>query len=75
MPAPVTAQTAAPLSISFAAGQPLRFDAWTPSFVDGAGSKALLPAMWERARSLVAGAVALSPGEVASARASAGSTP
>ena len=29
------------------------------SFVDGAGSKALLPAMWERARPLLAGAVAV----------------
>jgi threonine dehydratase len=40
---------------------------YVPSFVDGAGSKALLPAMWQRARSLVAGAVALSPAAVASA--------
>jgi threonine dehydratase len=37
------------------------------SFVDGAGSKALLPAMWERAQGLVAGAVALTLDEVAEA--------
>ncbi|NJN63953.1 MAG: AMP-binding protein [Acidobacteria bacterium] len=30
-----------------------------PSFVDGAGGKALLPAMWERASPLVSGAVTL----------------
>jgi threonine dehydratase len=39
-------ETAAPLAASFAAGQPSRFDAWTPSFVDGAGGKSVLPSMW-----------------------------
>ena len=38
-----------------------------PSFVDGAGSKGLLPPMWERARDLVAGAFALSLDETAAA--------
>lgn len=38
--------TAAPLAASFAAGQPSRFDAWTASFVDGAGGKSVLPSMW-----------------------------
>ncbi|HET9372747.1 MAG TPA: pyridoxal-phosphate dependent enzyme [Vicinamibacterales bacterium] len=39
-------ETAAPLSVSFAAGQPLRFEGWTASFVDGAGGKSVLPSMW-----------------------------
>lgn len=38
--------TAAPLSLSFAAGEARRFDAWTSSFVDGAGGKSVLPSMW-----------------------------
>ena len=32
---------------------------YTPSFVDGAGAKALLPAMWARARGLLDGGVAV----------------
>jgi threonine dehydratase len=58
--------TGAPLAASLAAGKPVVVD-YLPSFVDGAGSKALLPAMWERARALVAAAVALSPADAASA--------
>jgi threonine dehydratase len=38
--------TAAPLAASFSAGAPVRFDAWTASFVDGAGGKSVLPSMW-----------------------------
>ena len=38
--------TAAPLSASFAAGKPMRFEGWTASFVDGAGGKSVLPSMW-----------------------------
>jgi threonine dehydratase len=38
--------TAAPLSASFAAGQPMRFEGWTASFVDGAGGRSVLPSMW-----------------------------
>ncbi len=59
-------ETGAPLTASLAAGEPVSVD-YVPSFVDGAGSKALLPAMWERARSLVAEAVALAPADVACA--------
>lgn len=39
-------ETAAPLAASFAAGAPVRFDAWTASYVDGAGGKSVLPSMW-----------------------------
>ena len=58
--------TGAPLTASLAeeVATPVEY---APSFVDGAGSKALLPAMWERARSLVAGAVALPLADVAEA--------
>jgi len=59
-------ETGAPLTASLAAGVPVEVD-YRPSFVDGAGSKALLPAMWERAQSLVAGAVPVPLAEAAAA--------
>jgi threonine dehydratase len=46
-------ETAAPLSVSFAAGRATRFDNWTPSFVDGAGGRSVLPAMWPLLQSTV----------------------
>jgi threonine dehydratase len=39
-------ETAAPLALSFQTGHASRFEAWTPSFVDGAGGKSVLPGMW-----------------------------
>src|SRR6266508_4583818 len=39
-------ETAAPLSASLAAGRPMYFEPWKPSFVDGAGGKSVLPTMW-----------------------------
>jgi threonine dehydratase len=39
-------ETAAPLSVSLRAGKASRFEAWTPSFVDGAGGKSVLAEMW-----------------------------
>ena len=59
-------ETGAPLAASLAAGEPRAVD-YEASFVDGAGSKALLPAMWERARPLVADAVAVPLADVAAA--------
>jgi threonine dehydratase len=56
--------TGAPLAASFAAGHPVPVG-YTASFVDGAGSKALLPGMWERASELLAGAVAVPLAETA----------
>lgn len=52
-------ETGAPLSASLKAGKPVEVD-YTPSFVDGAGSKSLLAPMWERARPLLTDAFALS---------------
>ena len=58
--------TGAPLNAALAAGAP-RDVVYTPSFVDGAGSRALLPAMWERARPLLAGSFAVTLDETAAA--------
>ena len=54
----VTAEpdTAAPLAAAFAAGESSEIE-FEPSWVDGAGGRALLPGMWERARDLVDEAV------------------
>ena len=59
-------ETAAPLAASLAAGEPRDVE-YRPSFVDGAGGRALLPTMWERARELVDEAVAVPLDEVAEA--------
>ncbi|HEX2426493.1 MAG TPA: pyridoxal-phosphate dependent enzyme [Gaiellaceae bacterium] len=53
-------ENGAPLTAAFAnGGVPVAVD-FTPSFVDGAGAGALLPVMWEHARSLVTGSFAVS---------------
>jgi threonine dehydratase len=64
----VTAEpaTAAPLAASLAAGAPTEID-YRPSFVDGAGGRALLPTMWARAQELVDKAVAVPIDEAAAA--------
>ncbi|MDQ3168947.1 MAG: pyridoxal-phosphate dependent enzyme [Acidobacteriota bacterium] len=46
-------ETAAPFDASFKAGKPLTFDAWQPSFVDGAGGRSVLPSMWPLLRAYV----------------------
>jgi threonine dehydratase len=58
--------TAAPLAAALAAGEPRVVD-YRPSFVDGIGSKTVLPSMFERARHLLAGALGASLEEVAAA--------
>jgi threonine dehydratase len=62
----VEPETGAPLTAAFAAGRPVEID-FQPSFVDGAGGPALLPAMWPRLREVVDGAFAVSLDEAASA--------
>jgi threonine dehydratase len=59
-------ETAAPLAASLHAGEP-RAVAYAPSFVDGAGARAVLPAMWPRVRALVDGALVASLEETAAA--------
>ncbi|HJU36545.1 MAG TPA: pyridoxal-phosphate dependent enzyme [Gaiellaceae bacterium] len=56
-------ETAAPLAAAFAAGRPTEIE-FLPSWIDGAGGRALLPGMWEHARELVDEAVAVPLSEV-----------
>ncbi len=56
-------ETAAPLAAAFAAGEPSEIE-FLPSWIDGAGGRALLPGMWEHARELVDEAVAVPLAEV-----------
>jgi len=62
----VEPNTGAPLTASLAAGEPRDVD-YEPSFVDGSGSPALLPKMWELARGVLDGAVSVSLDETAAA--------
>lgn len=59
-------ETAAPLSVSLAAGKPMYFEKWTASFVDGAGGKSVLPTMWPLLSTLD-GSIVVSLDEVARA--------
>jgi threonine dehydratase len=59
-------EPAAPLAASLAASEPVEIE-FHPSFVDGAGGRALLPTMWPRAQELVDEAVAVPLDEVAEA--------
>ena len=59
-------ETAAAVGAALAAGEPSEAP-FTPSFVDGAGARVVLPEMWERARPLLAGACAVSLDETAAA--------
>ncbi|WP_411277001.1 threonine/serine dehydratase [Gaiella sp.] len=59
-------ETGAPFAASLAEGKPVGVD-YRASFVDGAGGKALLPAMWEKALPLVSGGVTLTLEETAGA--------
>jgi len=58
--------TAAPLAPSLAAGAPQVVE-FTPSFVDGIGSRTVFPQMLERAQQLIDGALVASLDEVAGA--------
>jgi threonine dehydratase len=58
--------TGAPLSAALAAGTPQVVE-FTPSFVDGIGSKTVFPQMLERARRLIDGALVAGLDEIAAA--------
>jgi threonine dehydratase len=60
----VEPETGAPLTASLVAGEPQKVD-YEPSFVDGSGSPALLPKMWELARGVLDGAIAVPIDETA----------
>jgi threonine dehydratase len=59
-------ETAAPLGASMAAGRPVAFSSWQPSFVDGAGGKSVLETMWPLLRDL-SGSIVVSLDDVADA--------
>jgi len=59
-------ETAAPLSVSLAAGKPMYFEGWTASFVDGAGGKSVIPSMWPLL-SVLSGSIVVTLDEVARA--------
>src|SRR3954451_17383619 len=59
-------ETAAPLAASLRAGAPVAID-YEQSWVDGAGGRALLPTMWQHARSLFDSAVSVLLGDGADA--------
>jgi threonine dehydratase len=59
-------ETGAPVAATLAAGAPTAVD-YVPSFVDGSGSRELIPRVWEQASQLLDGAFALPLGEVAAA--------
>ena len=56
----VEPETAAPMSLSFAAGSPQEFKEWKSSFVDGAGGQSVFPRMWERMKPIVDGSLVVS---------------
>ena len=60
-------ETAAPLATSLRNGGPSRFDAWRPSFVDGAGGKSVLPTMWPLLSRLVDSSIVVPLSDVAAA--------
>jgi threonine dehydratase len=62
----IEAETAAPLTASFAAGVPTPVTR-TPTFIDGMGSGAVFEEMWPLVRSLLAGTVVVTVDQVAAA--------
>jgi threonine dehydratase len=62
----VEPETGAPLTAAFATGEARPVD-YVPSFVDGSGSPALLPKMWELARGVLDGATSVPLDDTAAA--------
>ena len=62
----VEPETGAPVTATLAAGEPTAVE-YTPSFVDGSGSRALIPGVWAHASQVVDGAFALPTAETAAA--------
>lgn len=63
---PVEPETGAPLAASLAAGSPQGVD-YRASFVDGSGSRAILPRMWDAAQGLLDGSEVATLDETAGA--------
>jgi threonine dehydratase len=62
----VEPETGAPVAATLAAGAPAQVD-YVRSFVDGAGSRSLIPGVWEHASGLIDGAFAIPLDEAAAA--------
>jgi threonine dehydratase len=62
----VEPETAAPVNATLSAGRPTPVE-YTPSFVDGAGSRELIPRVWERAAQILDGAAVATLDETAEA--------
>lgn len=60
----VEPETGAPATATLRAGTPTAVE-YTPSFVDGSGSRELIPRVWEQASQLLDGAVAMPIADVA----------
>jgi threonine dehydratase len=60
----VEPETGAPATATLQAGTPTAVE-YTPSFVDGSGSRELIPRVWEQASQLLDGAVAMPIAQVA----------
>ena len=63
----VEPKTAAPFAFSKRAGKALAFDAWESSFVDGCGGKAVLEEIWEVAKDVIDGGIAVPLKDIAAA--------
>jgi len=63
----VEPDTAAPFALSKREGRALRFDSWQSSFVDGCGGKAVLEEIWEVAKDVVDGGIAVPLEDIAAA--------
>jgi threonine dehydratase len=59
----VEPETAAPMSLSLAAGSPQEFREWKASFVDGAGGQSVFPRMWQRMKPVIDGSLVVSLAE------------
>ena len=59
--------TASPLATSLAKGEPSYFDAWTASFVDGAGGKSVLTTMWPLLKEVVDRSIVMELADIAAA--------
>ena len=63
----VQPETGTAVTAALDAGEPREAAGFRPSFVDGAGAKIVLPAMWARAQPLLAGAYTVTLDETAAA--------
>lgn len=63
----VQPETGAAVTAAIEAGEPRESASFRASFVDGAGAKVVLPAMWERAQPLLAGAYTVALDDTAAA--------